>query len=485
MPLAIEIAAARLRLFTPEALAHHLEGGFKALGDGMRGAPAHHRTLRDAVAWSYNLLSPRDKAVFRRLGVFVGGFTLEAAEAVTTIGPGAATTAGEVIEAVGSLVDQSLLRSGALHGEARLTMLESIREFALDQLAAAGESDEAAIRHVSYMLRLAEEIEPHLTGRNELLAVDKLTADQGNLRAALRACLDGGRAAEGLRMACAVWRFWHASGQISEGRRWLEQLLALEGVPAAVRAKALGGLAGLVYWQADYASALSCYEEALALHRELGDRFMEADTLFSMSTTLTWSGDATAGSRMADQALAMFEQLGSRRQVGMVLMAQGFARWMSGDLPAARPLWEASLAIARETGDWVEAATKVLALASIKFRQGEEDAALADALGALRELVALKHVSFTIMALDWVAALAARRAPAPSMRLAGAASRLRSLHGGGMRPEASGLESARVTAGRQLDAATAERLWAEGVTLKLEDAVASALELGAAALVAA
>jgi hypothetical protein len=208
---------------------------------------------------------------------------------------------------------------------------------------------------------------------------------------------------------------------------------------------------------------------------------MEAEALYSMSTTLTWSGDADAGGRLADEALAIFNQLGARAKVGEAMMAQGFARWMKNDLAGARPLWEASLKIARETGDHVEAATKLLALASIRYQQGEEQRAVTDALTALRELIDLKHVTYTIMAMDFLAALSAKQKPRESVRLAGAAARLRTQLGGGMRPEASGLESARVIARRKLDASTIEDLWAEGEALNFEEAVKFAVTMGGVA----
>jgi predicted ATPase/class 3 adenylate cyclase len=470
LPLAIELAAVRTRLFPPEVLAKRLDQRFKALGGGLRGASAHHRTLRDAIAWSYDLLNPEEQAIFRRLGIFVGGFTVEAAEYVAAGEPSA-----DVIEVVSSLLDKSLLRSGILQGEARLTMLETVREFALEELEIAGERQRVAGQHVAYFLQLADEIESHLTGRAELVAIDRLTAEHANIRSALRTCLDRGNAETGLRICAAIWRFWHATGQISEGRQWFNQLLSGSDLSAAVRAKGLVGLAGLAYWQAEYPKALRCYQEALTLYRSLGDRLMEADALYSMSTTLTWSGDADAGGRFADEALAIFNELGARGKAGEALMAQGFARWMKNDLGGARPLWEASLAIARDTGDHVEAATKLLALASIKFQQGEERQALNDALTALKELVALKHVTYTIMAMDFVAALSANRRPNESVRLAGAAGKLRAVLGGGMRPEASGLKSTRSIAGRSLDSATIDRLWAEGEALKLEEAITFAL----------
>jgi len=473
LPLAIELAAVRTRLFTPAELAKRLDQRFKTLSGGFRDASSHHRTLRDTIAWSYDLLVPEEKIVFRRLGIFAGGFTIDAAEFVA-----AGESSADVIEVVGSLIDKSLLRSRSLQSEARLTMLETVREFALEELERAGERERIACQHIAFVLQLAEEIENELTGRNELVAVDRLSAEQANIRAALRACLDRDEQQTGLRICGSTWRFWHATGQISEGRSWFDQFLRGSTISSAVRAKGLVGIAGLAYWQADYETAIRCYLEALTLYREMGDRLMEAEVLNSMSTTRTWSGDADAGGRLADEALAIFDQLGARAKIGEVFMAQGFARWMKNDLSGARPLWEASLRIARETSDHVEAATKLLALAAIKYQQGEDQRAVSDALTALKELVALKHVTYTIMAMDFLAALSAKRRPSESVQLAGAAARLRAQLGGGMRPEASGLEGVGAIASRTLDTSTVERLWANGEALKYDEAVEFALKLG-------
>jgi predicted ATPase/class 3 adenylate cyclase len=477
LPLAIELAAVQSRLFSPPELARRLGESFAILRGGQRDLPARHRSLRDTIAWSYQLLSPAERTLFRRLAVFVGGFTLEAAQAVAG-GPPVV----DVVESVALLFDQSLLQRRVEHGDVRLSMLETVRAFALDELGTAGETQALTRRHAAFFMALAEEAEPALTRHAQTAAVARLSSDQDNLRAALRFSLEFEEIETGLRLAAAVWRFWQTTGQVQEGRQWLEQLLAGFAGDLHIRARGLAGLAGLAYWQADYQEALARYGEALELYRRLGNRADEADTLLSMSTTLTWSGSVEQGGRLANQALAMFEELGIRDKVGMALMAKGFSRWMGGNLAGARPLWEESLGIAVEVGDEVEAATKRLALASIMFQQGEREAAMVCALQGMEELAGLKNVTLTIMALDWVAALAAHADPTGGVRLAGAAAALRDALGGGMRPEASGVESARTTAARVLDVQTIDRLWARGQALGLNEAVEFARELGAAVL---
>jgi predicted ATPase/class 3 adenylate cyclase len=468
MPLAIELAAARCRLLPLEALATRLDQRFQVLRGGPQDLPPRHRALRDTIRWSYDLLNLSEQTLLRRLGIFIGGFTLEAAETVAAGAP-----IEDVVEALGSLLDKSLLGSRALHGEGRLVMMETIRDFALEELAAAGETQQVSARHKEFYLALVEESEPYLNRQGQVTTIDRLTADLDNIRAALRAAVEADDVASGLRQAGASWRFWQLTGRIHEGRRWLEELLGRAGPVDPHRAKGLAGLAGLLYWQGDYRGALAHYEEALALYRAVGDRLNEADTLFAMSTTLTWSGDPQEGGRLADQALATFQALGAREKIGMVFMAQGFARWMQGDLVGARPLWEKSLVIAQEAGDVIEATMKRLAIASIDFNLGRRQEALQNSLEAL-DMLGLKSLTYTIMALDWVAALAVHGDPEGGIRLAGAAAKLRAALGGGMRPEDSGLESARAVGARHLEASTLARIWAEGEQMNLDQAVACA-----------
>jgi non-specific serine/threonine protein kinase len=470
LPLAIELAAARLRTLPPKHLLERLDQRFRVLRGAAPELPARQRTLRDAVAWSYDLLTEPERALFVRAGVFVGGFTLDAADAVAD---------GEPVEDVevtlASLVDKSLVRRRGTGATARYVMLETLRDFAL----AALEPDDARVyrrRHAMHLASVAEQAEPAVKERDGAV-LSLLSVEEGNLRAALRFCIDAQEVELGLRIASAVWRYWHATGRMMEGRRWLDELLARDGGSRVARAKGYVAIAGLAYWQGDYAVALERYGEALEVFRSIGDKLGVADTLFAMSTTSTWNGDRSAGKRLAAEARALFEEFGARKQVGETLMAQGFATWMDGDLQGARPLWEESLAIAMECGDAVEASSKSLALAALSFQQDERPEALARALSAMDDLHALENVAHTVMAVDFVAAIAAATHPEDAVRLAGASAALRGAQGGGMRPEACGLESARSSAARAVDGARIALLWREGQSLTLEEAVTIARSL--------
>jgi tetratricopeptide (TPR) repeat protein len=318
---------------------------------------------------------------------------------------------------------------------------------------------------------VAETSEGALQRAEQAAVQDRLSADEANLRAALRFCLTSRDAESGLRIGGAIWRFWQSAGRLEEGRGWLTDLLALPDASPQIRAKGLTALAGLEYWQAQYSAALEHYRAARELYERVGDALGVARTLFALSTTSSWAGDTDTGARLANDALGRFEALGAREEIGMVRMAQGFARWMQGDLAGARPLWESSIAIAREVGDHVEAAHKRLALASITFQEGHHAQAIDEAFDAMEELQEHGIVSLTVMALEWIAALGAERAPERCTRLAAAASELRSTLGGGMRPEACGLRSVRDTVARLLDQAAFESAWREGTRMRLHAAV--------------
>ena len=472
LPLAIELAAARARLLPAEELASRLGDALGLLQGGPVDLPTRHQTIRGTIAWSHDLLTEPQRAIFRRLSVFAVTFSIDAAEQVTVGAP-----VEDVIDLLGSLLDHSLLQSRIENGQTRFRMLEIVRSFAIEQLAQAGETEEIHRRHETFFLDLAEKAEPHLTGKDQAVWIHQLSADRDNLRAALIQAIHGGTPDQGLLLAGASWRFWQAVGAASEVRRLLGELLAATGASTEARAKGLTGAAGLAYWQADYAAAEAEYEEALKLYETMHDRFGVADTLFSLSVTATWSGNHKRGAELADAALRLFHDLGARREVGMVLMARGFARWMEGDVAGARPLWQESLAVAIELGDQFEAATKRLAIASLAFQQGDPFEARGIARGALDELVQLGNVTGMIMALDWVAALAAPLEPAGAVRLAGAADALRARLGGGMRPEDVGLPAARSQVSDRLPVDAIEEGWLQGEAMSLDEAVDLARQL--------
>jgi predicted ATPase/DNA-binding XRE family transcriptional regulator len=306
LPLAIELAAARVRLLAPQALLARLAGAHKSvslqlLTGGGRDLPTRQQTLRGAIDWSYQLLEASEQTVFMRLAVFVGGCTLEAAEAVASElrseneelrnhlrDDSLFNSQFSVLNSIEALLDHSLLQyAEAVDGEARFTMLETIREYALERLEASGEEDMLRRQHAAYYLALAEGAEPQIQGAEQATWLDRLERDHDNLRAALSWALAAGATEIGLRLAAALGEFWWPLGHVSEGRRWLAAALAGSGpATAAARAKALYRAGELAYGQGDYGVATTRLEESLTLYRDLGDKWGTACALRGLGNAL-------------------------------------------------------------------------------------------------------------------------------------------------------------------------------------------------------
>ena len=349
LPLAIELAAARAKLLPPRVLLRRLVGaaGETSLGlltGGGRDGPARHRTLRDAVAWSYALLEPAEQALFRRLAVFVGGWTLEAAEAVCD----------DAVDLIASLVDKSLVRWEAqADGEPRPRMLETLREYAAEQLAASpDEAADARDRHVAHYVELAEAAEPHLEGPAQGVWLEHLDRERGNVCAALRRLRECGDAERGLRLGAALWRFWWARSDAPEARERIEGILALAAAspPSAARARALHGAGVLARELGDYPAARALMEESLTIARRLGERHVVADVLDSLGWLLQLQGDSRGARPHLREALETFGQLGYRWGLATTLHRLGYVAFAEGDHAGALPLYRQSLEVARQAG---------------------------------------------------------------------------------------------------------------------------------------
>lgn len=472
LPLAIELAAARIKVLTPSELLERLEQCLLVLTEGPADSESRHGTMRDCIAWSYELLSPPDQETFRCLGAFLEGFTLEAAGAV------AGLNETETLDRVSSLLNKSLLYRPVHVGPARYAMLELMREFALEGLTATDGSQEIAERHARYFLKLGQQVEPQLTRDPGGVPAKALAPEMANMRKALGFFLQHDDPDRGLSLAASIWRFWQSSDQLVEGRDWLERLLAHPDVSDESRAKGLAALAGLAYWQADYDGALASYEEALTIHRAAGDRFNEADTLCNMSLTALWKKDLDTGERLADEALAIFQDLGARENVGRVIMAKGTLLFLKREYRAAHALWLECLAIAREFDDQALALTQLVGLAALTFHIGSHAEAMEIALDGIVEALEVQNVHMVVWMLDLVAAFGVPVAPETAVRLAGAADALRREGGGGILAESLGLDDPRSAASGVLSPAEIEQAWAAGKGMSLEESIAMALELG-------
>ncbi|RIK44641.1 MAG: hypothetical protein DCC55_01895 [Chloroflexi bacterium] len=382
LPLAIELAAAKLKLFSPVALLARLEQRLALLTGGPHDAPARQRTLRDEIAWSYDLLSPTEQALFRRLAVFVGGFTLEAAQAV---GNAKGDVGLAILDGVSALVDQNLLKRVEPGGsEPRFGMLETIREYGLERLAASGEAEVIRNQHASFFLALAERADPKLRTPEQSRWLERLEADTANLRAALawllrdEAQVDDLDREQGARLVGALCWFWHLRTRYNEARSWCDRALALSNAaePGAVQARLLHGAGVAAQMQGDFAYARRRLEEGLALWRALGERWGAGYCLGWLAWVEIVAGDPVAGRPYAEASLALFRELGDNWGIMFALNALGPVLNNLGDYATGRVLLEECLGLARALGDTYHIADTLAQLGGIAFDQGDYQTAL-------------------------------------------------------------------------------------------------------------
>jgi predicted ATPase/Tfp pilus assembly protein PilF len=403
LPLAIELAAARIKILTPQMMLARLgshglgrtEGRLKLLTGGGRDLPARQQTLKAAIEWSYDLLSDGEKRLFRRLSVFIKGAPFEAIEAVAGMpelgeaqepdefGMGDGDSAIipdslDVLDTVSSLVSKSLLRQiqGA-DGETRFGMLSSIREYGLERLAESGEEDAVRARHARFYLALAEEAAPHLRDSQQLAWLRRLESEHENLQVALTWAFERGEAEVGLRLAGALWRFWYIKSYLTEGRNYLLQLLSLpQGeTPATVRARAMNGAGSLIYNQGDYDLAESLHEECLQIARDTGDRQGTAGALNNLGLVAKARNSYDHAYSLFEEALEINRATGNRSWEGINLNNLGNVRYDQGEYLEARTLQEQSVAIFTALGDSWGLSMSLADLGRVNFELGDYAAA--------------------------------------------------------------------------------------------------------------
>jgi predicted ATPase/class 3 adenylate cyclase len=365
LPLALELAAARVRVLPPQALLGRLEHRLPLLTGGARDLPARQQTLRDAIAWSHDLLDEAERVLFRRLAVFAGGCTLEATEAVC---------GSDVLDRLASLVDKSLLQQREQEGgEPRFTMLETLREYALERLEASDEAEAIRSRHLGHFLALAEQTEPELRGSAQVAGLARLEREHDNLRAALGWSQKEVKDAEsGQRLAGALSWFWSLHGHFSEGRRWLQQTLALsDETSASVRAKALYGSGLLAVTQGEYGRAVTLHEQALALSREVGDLQGVARGLTFQGVAAELQGDSQRAAALLEEGLARFRELDDEWNIALALRNLGRVALRQGDHQRATALNEESLVLSRKLGDKWALAWSLHDLGHVLHSQGD------------------------------------------------------------------------------------------------------------------
>ena len=317
LPLAIELAAARIRLLTPQAMLTRLQNRIGELGGGARDLPERQQTLRGAIAWSYDLLDPGSQRLFARFAVFVRGGSLDEVEAVC--GP-ADDLGGDILDGLGTLVDQNLLRPVEDQDEPRFFMLHVIREFALERLGEAADADELHRRHAEIFLELAETAASKLMGPDQKLCLDKLDLEHDNLRGALSWAMSEANTAVAAGLLAANWRFWQMRGHLTEGRQRAEEALALTGLEGRERYAALEATGGIAYWQGDQDAADRFYKEGLRIARTLDDKATLANALYNATFPDTITGaDLQAAKLLLDEAVVIYRELDDEAGVAKVL----------------------------------------------------------------------------------------------------------------------------------------------------------------------
>jgi predicted ATPase/Tfp pilus assembly protein PilF len=404
IPLAIELAAARVRVLSVEQIAARLDDRFRLLGAPHRGALPHQQTLRAAMDWSYDLLSEAERRLLGRLSVFAGGFTLEAAEEICAFGaaPGSRLHApgqersqpealepeepgSDVLDLLTGLVNKSLvLAEEEATGEPRYRLLETIRQYGAEKLAGTGEGERLRERHRDWYAELVEEADAGLGGSAQGEWARRLERERDNVRAGIRFSLEQAAAGDtaawlpGLKLGAALARFWEIRGYWSEGREHLARLLALPGAEAEpARAKALHGAGILSFYQGDYGAATALLTECLAAPAAAADRNTRAAALNSLGIVALYQGDTAAARGYYEQSLALRRELGDRSGTASTLNNLGMVAQYQGDYPEARTLYGESLALRRELGDTGSVGASLNNLGNVAFLQGDYLAAAA------------------------------------------------------------------------------------------------------------
>jgi non-specific serine/threonine protein kinase len=479
LPLAIELAATRIKVLPPAALLAQLERGLGILASGARDLPERQQTLGATLAWSERLLTPAEQALFRRLAVFSGGATLATVEAVCASPSGAEPLQGDPLDGLSALVDQSLAQQREEGGAPRFGMLRVVREYALARLEASGEADALRRSHARAMLDLAERAEPELTGSNAELWLDRLELEHDNLRSALAWSREHDETEIGQRLVAALFRFWLARGYLREGLSWAESMLVLEPVEGAdsTRARALRASGALALYGGDSETAGVRLEQAVALARLAGDLLTVANALSSLGVMKMGQGDLAQAEAHLRESLTLMRDLGERRGAVSTLTNLSVVPRFQGNMEQAAEIMDEALTLAREVGDRDLVATNLANASTVALRRGEVAKAYAMSYEALELYWALSDPRRCAIGLETLAgALAMMGYGVRAARLLGAAATLR-VAVGSPKPVNEAADTAWEVADAR--AAIGESAWEAaynaGQALSLEKAVAEAL----------
>jgi predicted ATPase/DNA-binding SARP family transcriptional activator/DNA-binding CsgD family transcriptional regulator len=476
IPLAIELATARVGALAVEEVEKRLGDSLSLLTAGPRTAPPRHRTMRATLEWSYGLLCEPERKLFGRLSAFAGGWTLEAAEAVGSDGPGGA----DVLDVLTRLVAKSLVVAEATEGGGvRYRMLEPIRQYAGMKLEEDDESYATLGRHANLFLALAEEAEPELSGPRQQQWLERLEVEHDNFRAALTWALDRGEAELGLRLSGALGEFWHMRGHLSEGRQWLESALAAQdgAYLMSARIKAFTWVAHIAWEQGDYERSITLSKASLTLFRTLRDEAGVANALSNLAWAALFQNELEQASTMAQEALNLQRKLGHAVGVIRALQTLGLVAATGHDYDRAAALYEESLMLARKVGDsfGIVLSLGIGALASLGKGDHHQTRMLYEK--GLRVSKQLSSMNLARLPLHISAALAGAQGRAVrSARLWGATEVMREAMGTIFSPAERRAYGPYIEAARaQLDEAAWEKAYTEGKAMILEEAIEYAL----------
>jgi predicted ATPase len=515
LPLAIELAAARTKLFPPKALLARLDNCLKLLTGGARDLPLRQQTIRNTIDWSYNLLDTGEQLLFARLGVFVGGCTLEAVAAVCNA---KSDLPLETMDGIASLADKSLLKQLAgVGGEPRFILLGAIREYALERLAAYGATEALRRRHAEYYLALAEDAAPQLYGATQATLLERLEHEHGNLCAVLIWSQMKGNQEVELRLASALGRFWYVRGYFAEGRRWLEDGLArstdtlvdvrvhaldwaaefasIQNDIAAARAlydemqalcrragdasglaSALYGRAWLLLDQGDYASARSDAMESVLILRGTNEVWGLAFATFTYAFILDALSDESVARTSAEESLALFRSAGDTWNLAGPLSLLGNLARRQGDFATARKYYEEGLALWKKTGDQPGVSWGLRNLGQLAQAQGDYARAATLLAESVKILHEIGHKNITCGLVGLAEAVVDLGQPARAARLFGAAEALRDISGATIFPvDQPNYDRAVAIVRAQLGDTSFAAAWAEGRAMELEQVIAEAI----------
>lgn len=473
LPLAIELAAARVKMFPPRALLARLGSRLKLLTGGARDLPERHRTLRNTIAWSYELLNEGGRAFFRRLAVFAGGCTMEAAEAVCSP---SADSSVDALDDMAALLNNSLLRQEDQNGEPRFLMLETIREYGLELLAERGEDEAVSRRHALYFLAYAERAEPHLLRADQVEWLDGLETEHGNLRAAMEWALRNHQVEIALRLSSALWPFWVFHGYVEEGWEHLSETLAqtnANNFPLA-RAKIQVAAGAVAYFRGDHVQAAALCSAGLPVCRAAGEKGLTGISLGLLGNLSFYHGNLDQAMIQWEESLGLARESRSDWLAAVVLSLMGILAVHTGETQRALNLCQESVTLARRVGEkWVmNQALYHLGLTHVaEARFDEARSCFLEGISLSRDIGYYLGISLEIDALAGLSA--AQRQFDRAARLLGAGSAVRAAVGAPV-PPAYQTDYERIVAGvrRGLGDATFAKAWSEGSLMTVDQAIA-------------